>query len=87
MVRTILDFFILFYDILKHICICICIIQFLLILFITHMESTNDVLKTGKIINQGFFNTVFNMDGDSKAEMLNLVQYIIIANHTVCIYS
>jgi len=43
------------------------------------MESTNDVLKTGKIINQGFFNTVFNMDGDSKAEMLNLVQYIIIA--------
>lgn len=43
------------------------------------MESTNDVLKTGKITNQGFFNTVFNMDEDSKAEMLNLVQYIIIA--------
>lgn len=43
------------------------------------MEGTNDVLKNGKITNQGFFNTVFNMDDDSKAEMLNLVQYIIIA--------
>lgn len=43
------------------------------------MESTNDILKTSKITNQGFFNTVFNMDEESKAEMLNLVQYIMIA--------
>lgn len=43
------------------------------------MESANDVLKTAKNTNLGFFNTVFNMDEDSKAEMLNLVQYIIIA--------
>lgn len=42
------------------------------------MDSINDVMKNGKT-NEGFFNTVFNMNYDSKAEMLNMTQYIIIA--------
>lgn len=42
------------------------------------MDSINEVIKSGKT-NDGFFNTVFNMDYESKSEMLNLVQYIIIA--------
>lgn len=42
------------------------------------MDSMNDVIKSGKT-NDGFFNTVFNMDYESKSEMLNMVQYIIIA--------
>jgi hypothetical protein len=40
------------------------------------MDSVNDVIKNK---NQGFINTVFNMDFDSKAEMLNMIQYIVIA--------
>jgi hypothetical protein len=42
------------------------------------MESLDELSKTtsGK---QGFFKHVFNFDEESKAEMLNLIQYILVA--------
>ena len=42
------------------------------------MESLDELSKTssGK---PGFFKHVFNFDEDSKAEMLNLVQYVVLA--------
>jgi len=44
------------------------------------MESATDVVKTAASDNsEGFFKTVFNFDEDSKGEMLNMVQYMILA--------
>ena len=42
------------------------------------MESLDELSKTssGK---QGFFKHVFNFDEESKAEMLNLIQYILVS--------
>lgn len=43
------------------------------------METATDVVRSVSIDSTGFFKTVFNVDEDSKAEMFNLLQYMIIA--------
>ena len=42
------------------------------------MESLNELSKTSSGKN-GFFNHVFNFDEESKAEMLNIIQYAVLA--------
>ena len=43
------------------------------------MDSATDVVKTSASKTEGFFKTVFNFDDDSKAEMMNMLQYMCIA--------
>jgi hypothetical protein len=43
------------------------------------MEKVTDVVKSVPNDATGFFKTVFNFDEDSKAEMLNLLQYMVLA--------
>lgn len=43
------------------------------------MEKATDVVKSVPNDATGFFKTVFNFDEDSKAEMFNLLQYMVLA--------
>ena len=43
------------------------------------MEKATDVVKSVPNDATGFFKTVFNFDEDSKAEMMNLLQYMVLA--------
>ncbi|MAV57176.1 MAG: hypothetical protein CMI79_06635 [Candidatus Pelagibacter sp.] len=43
------------------------------------MDSATDVVKTSSFNAEGFFKTVFNFDDDSKAEMMNMLQYMCLA--------
>ena len=43
------------------------------------MDSATDVVKTSSSNAEGFFKTVFNFDEDSKGEMMNLLQYLVLA--------
>lgn len=43
------------------------------------MEKATDVVKSVPNDAAGFFKTVFNFDEDSKAEMFNLLQYMVLA--------
>jgi hypothetical protein len=43
------------------------------------MESTNSITSGGISSNLGFFKHVFNFDNDSKADILNIIQYAMIA--------
>jgi hypothetical protein len=43
------------------------------------MESANDVVKAINNDKDGFFKTVFNFNDDSKKEMLNIIQYLILS--------
>ena len=43
------------------------------------MDSATEVVKTSTSKTEGFFKTVFNFDEDGKAEMMNLLQYLVLA--------
>ena len=43
------------------------------------MDSINGGVKTNHVDKQGFLNVVFAFDEDAKAEMLNMVQYVVLA--------
>ena len=44
------------------------------------MDSATDVVKTSASSNaDSFFKTVFNFDEDGKAEMMNILQYLVLA--------
>ena len=43
------------------------------------MDSATDVVKTSSSNAEGFIKTVFNFDDDSKAEIMNMLQYMCLA--------